>query len=158
MNKVFLIGNLTRDPELTQTATGISICRMGIAVNRAYINANGEREADFFDITVWRQQAEACHRFLKKGSKISIIGYLQKRVVEAQDGTKRHYIDITAEDVEFLSPREGSPREGGYPPREHTPREGGYAPREYAPRDNDGDAPRKSIRDNPPVSDDDLPF
>jgi len=121
---------------------------MSVAVNRPFLNAGGEREADFFNITVWRNQAENCNRFLKKGNKVSVFGYLQTRTSEAPDGTKRYHTEIVADEVEFLTPREG----GG------APREGGYAPREgYAPR-SEGQAPQRSIKDNPPVSDDDLPF
>ena len=66
MNKVYLIGNLTRDPELSETSSGVAFCRFAIAVNRSFTNADGTREADFFNITVWRNQAENCGKFLKK--------------------------------------------------------------------------------------------
>ena len=103
MNKVFLIGNLTRDPELSETPSGIALCRFSIAVNRNYTNADGERETDFFNITVWRNQAENCARYLKKGSKVSIVGNLQNRSYEDNDGNKRTVTDIVANEVEFLS-------------------------------------------------------
>ena len=74
MNKLFLIGNLTRDPEMSETASGVVFCRLGIAVNRPYQGSDGERATDFFNITVWRTQAENCGRYLKKGSKVAVIG------------------------------------------------------------------------------------
>lgn len=103
MNKFFFIGNLTRDPEQTTTASGVNLTRMSIAVNRAYTNANGERVADFFDITAWRQLADICGRYLKKGSKISVMGSVQRRQYDDKDGNKRTSYDFVAEDIEFLS-------------------------------------------------------
>lgn len=103
MNKVILIGNLTREPELSETASGIALCRFSIAVNRGYTNADGERDTDFFNITVWRTQAENCGRYLKKGSKVAIVGSLQNRSYEDKDGNKRTVTDIVANEVEFLS-------------------------------------------------------
>ncbi|MBQ7602732.1 MAG: single-stranded DNA-binding protein [Clostridia bacterium] len=104
MNKVILIGNLTRDPELSNTASGVAMCRLGIAVNRNYTNSEGNRETDFFNITTWRGLAERCGKYLRKGSKIALVGNLQMRSFEV-NGEKRSMIDIIAEDVEFLSPK-----------------------------------------------------
>ena len=108
MNKVFLIGNLTRDPEMSETPSGIPYCRLGLAVNRPYSGSDGERATDFFNITVWRAQAENCGRYLKKGSKVAISGSLQNRSYEDKDGVKRNVTDIVADGVggvEFLSSR-----------------------------------------------------
>ncbi len=103
MNKVYLIGNLTRDPELSETSSGVIFCRFSIAVNRAFAGTDGTREADFFNITVWRNQAENCGKYLKKGSKIAIVGSLQNRTYEDKEGNKRTVTDIVASEVEFLS-------------------------------------------------------
>jgi single-strand DNA-binding protein len=103
MNKVYLIGNLTRDPELSETTSGIALCRFSIAVNRNYSGSDGERQTDFFNIIVWRTQAENCGRYLKKGSKVAIVGSLQNRNYEDKDGNKRTVTDIVANEVEFLS-------------------------------------------------------
>lgn len=105
MNKVFLIGNLTRDPELNKTANDVAVCNFSIAVNRDYADADGNRESDFFNITVWRGRAETCSRYLKKGNKVSIIGSLQNRSYEDKDGVKRYVTDIIASEVEFLTPK-----------------------------------------------------
>ena len=105
MNKVYLIGNLTRDPELAETNSGIKVCRFAIAVNRNYSSSDGERQTDFFNITVWRTQAENCGRYLKKGSKVAIVGSLQNRSYEDKEGVKRNVTDIVANEVEFLSTR-----------------------------------------------------
>ena len=104
MNKVLLIGNLTREPELSSTASGVAMCRIGIAVNRNYTNSEGIRETDFFNITAWRNLAERCGKYLHKGSKVGIVGNLQMRSYEV-NGEKRNTIDIIADDIEFLSPK-----------------------------------------------------
>ncbi len=106
MNKVFLIGRLTRDPELSATPSGVSVCKFGLAVNRNFTNADGEREADFFNITAWRALAENCSKYLTKGKKICVVGNIQVRNYEDRDGNKRTSVDIVAEDVEFLSPKD----------------------------------------------------
>ncbi len=110
MNKVILIGNLTRDPELNTTNSGVAVCRFSIAVQRRFASADNGPQADFFNIVVWRGQAENCHKFLKKGSKCCVVGRLQNSSYEAQDGTKRYTTDIVADEVEFLASRNG---EGG---------------------------------------------
>lgn len=103
MNKVFLIGNLTRDPELSTTNSGISVCRISIAVSRRFANADGSRETDFFNVVAWRTIAENCAKYLKKGSKIAVMGSIQNRSYEGNDGNKHYTTDITAEEIEFLS-------------------------------------------------------
>ena len=105
MNKVILIGNLTRDPELTETSNGVAVCRFAIAVSRDYANSEGTRETDFFNITVWRGRAENCSKYLKKGSKVAIVGSLQNRSYEDKDGIKRNVTDVVASEVEFLTSR-----------------------------------------------------
>lgn len=105
MNRCFLIGNLTRDPELATTNSGVSVCRFSLAVTRNFSNADGERETDFLNIIVWRGQAENCHKYLKKGSKCAVTGSIQTRSYDAQDGSKRYITEITADEVEFISTR-----------------------------------------------------
>ena len=103
MNKVYLIGNLTRDPELQETPSGVSVCRFSIAVNRNYTSSDGQKETDFFNITVWRTHADNCGKYLKKGSKVAIVGSLQNRTWEDKDGVRRSVTDIIASEVEFLT-------------------------------------------------------
>ena len=102
MNIVILIGNLTKDPELSTTNSGINYCRFTLAVPKRFANA-GERDAEFINIVVWRVQADNCHKYLKKGSKACVVGSLQTRSYDAQDGTKRYVTEVVAEEVEFLS-------------------------------------------------------
>ena len=139
MNKVILIGNLTRDPELRTTQSGTTLCSFGLAVNRrrrkgsaegttsgeqfgaakgggnmpprthgqvetqAVGATGGQAEVDFFNITAWRQLGEICAKYLHKGRKCCVVGQIQIRTYDAQDGTKRTAVDIVAEDIEFLS-------------------------------------------------------
>ena len=106
MNKVILIGNLTKDPELRTTPSGVSVCSFSLAVQRDFADSNGERTADFFNITVWREKGENCAKYLKKGKKASIVGTLQNRKYEDRDGAIRYATEILASEVEFLSPKE----------------------------------------------------
>ena len=106
MNKVFLIGNLTRDPELSETAGGVPVCHFSIAVNRNYSSQEGERQTDYFNCTAWRAMAETIARYTKKGKKVAVVGSVQLRNYEDNQGVKRTAVDIIAQDVEFLSPRE----------------------------------------------------
>ena len=117
MNKVILIGNLTRDPELTTTTSGVSICRFSLAVQRRFTNSEGERETDFINVVVWRNLADNCHKFLRKGSKAAVVGNIQTRSYDAQDGSKRYVTEVVAEEVEFVGARvnegEGMPSDQG---------------------------------------------
>lgn len=105
MNKVFLIGNLTRDPELTETSSGVSLCRFSIAVNRSYQGSDGERKTDFFNVTAWRGLGETIARYAHKGNKVAVVGTIELRTYEDNSGTKRTAVDIIAQDTEFLTPK-----------------------------------------------------
>lgn len=105
MNKVFLIGNLTRDPELTETPSGIAMCRFSIAVNRNYTDADGERQVDFFNCVAWRGLAENISRFTAKGKKVGIVGSVETRSYEDNQGNKRSVVDVIVQDCEFLTPK-----------------------------------------------------
>ena len=139
MNKVYLIGNLTRDPEISTTTSGISVCRMSIAVSRRFSNAEGGRDTDFFNITAWRGTADNCAKFLKKGNKIAVSGSIQTRNYEKADGTKGFSIDIVADEVEFLSSKNDGSADGSS--------EGGM-----------GIAGNSPISELQPIDDDNLPF
>lgn len=105
MNKAILIGRLAADPELRTTGSGVSVCKFTLAVTRRYADAQGNRQADFLPVIVWRQQAEACARYLSKGKRVAVSGEIQTRSYDAQDGTKRYVTEIIAESVEFLTPK-----------------------------------------------------
>ena len=101
-NKVILAGNITRDPELRFTQGGVPVCSFGIAVNR--VRSQNE-EVDFFDVSAWRELGETIANYKKKGDPILVEGRLQYRTWEAQDGSKRSKVDVTAENVQFLGGR-----------------------------------------------------
>lgn len=113
MNKVFLIGNLTRDPESNTVSTGVSVCRFAIAVTRRYAGADGNRETDFINIVTWRGLADNCAKYLKKGSKVAVCGTLQTRSYENKEGVKVNVFEIVADEVEFLTTKAQSGVEAG---------------------------------------------
>lgn len=102
MNSLNIIGNLTNDPTVRATAQGITVCDFTVAVNR---RQKGDQEADYFRVTAWRQLGENCSRFLAKGRKVAVRGPVSARTYTAKDGSTRVSLEVTAEDVEFLSPR-----------------------------------------------------
>ena len=108
MNKVFIIGNLTRDPELRTTSSGVSVCSFTVAVNRRVRSQGAEasqQEADFYRVSAWRQLGENCHRYLAKGRKVAVVGNLTLQNYTGNDGQARTSLEVQADDVEFLSPR-----------------------------------------------------
>ncbi|MBR3740977.1 MAG: single-stranded DNA-binding protein [Clostridia bacterium] len=117
MNKVFLIGNLTRDPELRTTPSGKSVCTFTIAANRKKKNKsqNEQPEADFFRITVWNGLGESCAKYLTKGRKVSVVGPVSCRTYEGNDGVTRASLEVEADDVEFLTPRDKQETGGASP-------------------------------------------
>lgn len=106
MNKIILIGNLTRDPDLTETPSGVSVCKFSIAVKRNIKNSDGEYETDFFNCTAWRGTAEAIGRYCSKGNKVCVIGSAQMRSYEDNKGVKQTVMDIIVQEVEFLTKKE----------------------------------------------------
>ena len=159
MNKVFIVGNLTRDPELRSTRDGISVCSFTVAVNRRVRNAEaGQPEADFFRVTAWRQLGETCARYLSKGRKISVIGEVTARAYEGKDGTVRASLEVTADEVEFLSPREQG--QGYQPAQGYQSNQGGYR-QSYPQQGFQGSASSQQSngwQDNAPHSQSQNPF
>jgi single-strand DNA-binding protein len=125
INRVVLTGNLTRDPELRSTASGMSVCSLRVASNTRRKNqATGEWEdkPNFFDVTVWGAQGENCARFLTKGRPVAIDGRLEWREWETPEGHKRQAVDIIADAVQFLGGRDDAgPSNGGFTPRSDVP-------------------------------------
>ena len=139
MNKVFLIGNLTRDPELTESATGVSVCHFAIAVNRSYTNGDGERQADFFNCTAWRGLADSISRYCKKGSKVAVVGSIQIRNYEDNQGMQRTAVDVIVQDCEFLNTPK---KDGNETASESAPKRSAPARKaQMSVYDDDGDIP-----------------
>jgi len=114
LNRIVLIGRLTRDPEMKYTPQGIPVAQMGIAVDRISKDENGQKEVDFFDVVAWRRSAEFASNYLTKGRLVAIEGRLQTRSWVAQDGTKRKSYEIVADNLQGLDRKgEGEGSEGG---------------------------------------------
>lgn len=113
MNKIFIIGNLTHDPEMRTTSSGVSVCSFSVAVTRRFAPQGGERQTDFFRVSAWRQLGEVCSKYLAKGRKVAVVGELQARTYQANDGVTRMSLEISADEVEFLTPK-GQQDEAGY--------------------------------------------
>ena len=108
MNKVFLIGNISSDIDKKTTSTGVSYCRFSIAVNRRFQKQGDEAATDFFNILCWRGLADTCANNLVKGRKVAVTGSIQINKYQSQDGSNRQSIEIVADDVEFLTPKDGA--------------------------------------------------
>ena len=119
MNKVFLIGNLTRDPELRTTQSGLTVCSFTIAVNRRQTAQAGQPEADYFRISAWRELGQNCAKYLTKGKKVSVVGSVSASAYMGNDGKPHAQIEVNATDVEFLSPANQGQQEP--PPVHNTP-------------------------------------
>lgn len=110
MNKLTIIGNLTKDPELRTTATGLSVCTFTVAVNRRNRN-DSEDQADFFRVTAWRDLGETCAKWLIKGRKVAVVGPVSVSIYTGQDGKTYANLEVMAQDVEFLTPRDQTAQE-----------------------------------------------
>lgn len=109
LNTVILIGRLVRDPELRYTPSGVAVGSLTVAVDRPFTNQQGQREADFIDVVLWRRLAETCANHLGKGRLVAVEGRLQVRSFETQDGQRRRVAEVVARTVRFLDrPREES--------------------------------------------------
>lgn len=159
LNRVILIGRLTRDPELRYTPSGVAVTQFTIAVDRPFTSQGGEREADFIPVVTWRQLAETCANYLRKGRLTAVEGRIQVRNYENNEGKRVYVTEVIADNVRFLE----SNREGGAG--------GGGGQREESPFGGGGDTGRsnnfsRSNQNDPfsddgkpiDISDDDLPF
>ena len=131
LNQCVMIGRLVRDPELRYTPSGHAVTNFTLAIDQPFTGQDGEKKTDFIDITVWRKQAEACANYLQKGSLCAVVGRLEIRSYEDQEGVKRKAASIVAENVRFL---------GGGKPKE------------------DADLTKSENWDGKEISSDDVPF
>lgn len=162
MNRVVLVGRLTKDPELRYTPSGVAVATFTLAVNRTFTNQQGEREADFINCVVWRKPAENVANYLKKGSLTGVDGRVQTRNYEGSDGKRVYVTEVVAESVQFLEPRNAThnnqdnnnynqaPAGNGFNQNQQQPQSQNYQSTNNDPFANDG----KPID----ISDDDLPF
>lgn len=110
MNKAILMGRLTRDPEMRTTSGQVSVCTFTLAVDRRFKNQNGERQADFIPVVAWRQQADFCGKYFRKGSRMVVVGSIQTRNWDDQEGKKHYATEVIADEIYFAESRKG---EGG---------------------------------------------
>ena len=160
MNKVVLIGRLTRDPELRYTGNNTAVASFTLAVNRPFSNQQGEREADFINVVVWRKQAENVKNYLSQGSQAAVEGRLQTRTYDDNNGQKRYITEVIADNVEFLGSKGSSNNSNNMnssaPSAGPTPYDFGDAP---APKGTDVDSnPFADFGASIEISDDELPF
>ncbi|WLD93376.1 single-stranded DNA-binding protein [Alkalihalobacillus sp. AL-G] len=178
INRIILVGRLTKDPDLRYTPNGVAVANFTLAVNRPFTNQQGDREADFVNIVVWRRQAENAANFLKKGSLAGVDGRLQTRSYDNNEGRRVYVTEVMAESVQFLEPKGsgGGSGQGGYGNQDNNPfdRQGGNSGNQNfgggnqnAGNQGGGNQNRKNDFSNNPfeddskpidISDDDLPF
>ena len=157
LNRVVLVGRLTKDADLRYTPSGVAVANFTLAVNRPFSNQQGNREADFINCVVWRRAAENLANYMKKGSMVGVDGRLQTRRFEGQDGKTVFVTEVVADSVQFLESK-GSSQGGGQsssgfqPNRNQSP----YEPNQFEP--NDQDNPFSNNGEPIEISDDDLPF
>ena len=143
INRVILVGRLTKDPEYRQTPSGVSVATFTLAVNRTFTNSQGEREADFINIVVFRKQAENVSKYLSKGSLAGVDGRIQSRSYENNEGRRVFVTEVVADSVQFMDSK-GSNQQSNQPQQQR-----GQAPAGNNPFANDNNAN---------IDDDDLPF
>ena len=149
LNKVVLAGRMTADPELKQTASGVSVLSFTIAVNRSYVSKSseqGERQADFINVVAWRSTAEFISKYFRKGSAICVTGSIQTRSWQDQQGQKRFATEIVADEAMFVESKGGDSYQGSYAPDTYS----------QAPSYSSNGAAAPNFEDH--NTDDDLPF
>ncbi|WP_338541195.1 single-stranded DNA-binding protein [Paenibacillus tundrae] len=159
LNRVILIGRLTRDPELRYTPAGVAVTQFTLAVDRPFTSQGGEREADFIPVVTWRQLAETCANYLRKGRLAAVEGRIQVRNYENNEGKRVYVTEVIADNVRFLesASRDNNGGGGGQPMREEPSYGGGGRANNNNSRSNNQD-PFSDDGKPIDISDDDLPF
>lgn len=158
INRVVLVGRLTKDPELRYTPSGVAVCRFTLAVNRQFSNQQGERQADFVNILTWRKQAENVANYLHKGSLAGLEGRIQTGSYVGQDDKKVFTVEVVADSVQFLEPKSQHGNQNGSPQQQ--------PPQNYQTQQNSNGQQNPNGQQDPfvpntgavNISDDDLPF
>ena len=164
LNRVVLVGRLTRDPDLRYTPNGIAVANFNIACNRPFRNQQGEQEADFINCVVWRKTAENLANYMKKGSMIGVDGRVQTRSYEGQDGKMVYVTEVLAESIQFLESRGGSQQQrgpSGYNQQEQYQQQQPQTqqqPSQPMDRSQQAGNPFQNDGEQIDISDDDLPF
>ncbi len=148
MNKVMLIGRLTKDPDLRYTTSNIATVSFSIAVNRPFTNQSGVREADFLNVVAWRKQAENVKKYITKGSLVAVEGRIQTRNYDDKDGKKVYVTEVVADSVQFLEPKGQRSMESN----------NSFVPMDSVPTTDVGDEPYIDFGQTVELSDDDIAF
>ena len=166
MNKVFLIGRLTKDPELRYTGSNVPVTSFTLAINRTYTNQSGEREADFIPVVVWRRQAESVKNYLSQGSQVAVDGRIQTRSYDDNNGQRRYVTEVVADNVQFLDSkgsRENAPMNNANSNNSNEAPNANPTPYDF---DSSNSTPSTDMKSDPfadfgssiEINDDDLPF
>lgn len=167
INRVVLVGRLTKDPELKYTQSGVAVTRFTLAVNRTFTNQQGQREADFINCVTWRKQAENTANFLRKGSLTGIEGRIQTSSFDGKDGNRVFMTEVVADSVQFLEPRGANAERSGSNYGAPAPSQGAYQQQPNQQWNQQPSQPNYTRTNDDPfstgggpieVSDDDLPF
>ncbi|ORI05550.1 single-stranded DNA-binding protein [Mammaliicoccus sciuri] len=170
INRVVLVGRLTKDPEYRVTPSGVQVATFTLAINRTFTNQNGERQADFINCVVFRTPAENVNKYLKKGNLAGVEGRLQTRSYENNDGKRVYVTEVVCDSVQFLEPKSNNQQQSNYQPPQYNQQQG-YQQQNYQqpnnyqqPQNNQYQAPQQQhnpfTNANGPIdiNDDDLPF
>ena len=174
MNRVILVGRITKDPEVRYTSSDVAVCQFTLAVNRKYQSAGGERQADFISCVAWRNSAELLGKYVKKGAQIGVEGQIQVRNYEDNGGVKRYVTEVICDSITFLESK-GSREGGSYsgysdieqyniPQQRKSQSQDSFNPfgdfntPQRKPQTQDSEDPFKDISNNYDLSNDDLPF
>lgn len=111
MQRITFIGNVSTEPESRSTQSGVTVCAFNVAVNRKFNSPDGQKQTDFFRVSAWRGLGETCAKYLSKGKKVAVTGELQARMYEDKQGKARMSLDVSADEVEFLTPKSDAPTE-----------------------------------------------
>lgn len=153
MNKVILVGRLTKDPEMRTTTSGVAVTSFTVAVNRPYSDQSGERQTDFINCVIWRKQAENVAKYCNKGSLVAVEGRIQTRSYDHQDGTKRYVTEVICDNVTFLSSKNS-----GSSVSNESMNFGEVSSSNDIATTDVSDDPFKDFGDEIALSEDDLPF
>lgn len=156
LNRVVLVGRLTKDPNLRYTPNGVAVANFTIAVNRPFTNQNNEREADFINCVIWRKPAENLANFMSKGSLIGVDGRIQSRNYDNQEGNRVFITEVLAESVQFLESKSGSGNQSSNPSPNNSQNQSNQ--NQSNKSSNDNSKPFDGEAEPIDISDDDLPF
>lgn len=159
INRVVLVGRLTKDPELRRTSNDTAVTSFRLAVNRQFTNRQGEREADFIQCVVWRRQAENVAKYVKKGSLVGVEGRIQTRSFDDQSGNRRFVVEVVADSVQFLETKNTVPSDNyGYSDDQQDYGQSSSQPSNRQQSNTQSSESKSNDLDDIDIAEDDLPF